>query len=329
MSESTSARPRGGRSVFVLGTCCGTLAVAAVVSAVHPASEPASLPRADSAPAAQWEKHWDEQWEDVDESAPVGGPLEIPTIGEVPDDYDERYAALDAARAAEAARAASAQPSEPAGPPPPTPESPAEAPPPAPPVTPPVEAPPVEASPVETPAVEPAGSPPAAGEVPVPTEPVPSAPPLPAEESPAEEPPAEESPPVEAPAEPELIPGEQPDHLDADDTVPFSRTLVRVDGDLVCTAPGSVPAENGHLIALHFEVAPTEAEVPALDAADFRFLDGDGVLTDDVDTDSAAACLTETDPPGEHAGIQTVVLDVPALTGTLVHRSESWPTGLR
>ena len=111
--------------------------------------------------------------------------------------------------------------------------------------------------------------------------------------------------------------------MDAEGTVLFSLTLVRVDTDVACTAPGALPAENGHLIGLHVEVAVPEPPAgdapPPVSAADFRFLDADAVLTADVDTGSSAACLED----------GTVVLDVPAVTGTVLYRPASWPAALR
>jgi hypothetical protein len=109
--------------------------------------------------------------------------------------------------------------------------------------------------------------------------------------------------------------------VDAAGTVLFSITLVRIDTALACTAPGALPAENGHLVGLHVEVVAADAPAgpPPVTAADFRFLDDTGVLTADVDTDSSAACLED----------GTVVLDVPAVTGTVVYRPASWPAALR
>ncbi len=51
-------------------------------------------------------------------------------------------------------------------------------------------------------------------------------------------------------------------------------------------------------------------------AGDFRYVGADGVVVYDVATAAATACL---------ATSGTIVLDVPAVTGTLVYR----PAGLR
>ncbi|SOE03006.1 hypothetical protein [Blastococcus haudaquaticus] len=340
-------RPSPGRSFYLLSTSCGTLAVAAVVSAVYPAPGAAPRPSADRAPAVQW----DEYWEDVDESAPLGGgPLEIPTIGEVPDDYDERYAALDAARGAEDASEDAGDdwalppmdyyipghsdwaelpeedaPPEPVNPEPVIPE----------PFTPAVPAAPEPPAPTDTPPppVEPPPPPPPVGPPPPPPVTTPTVPTTPVIPPPPDEP-APPAPPVpEPPADRVLALGERYDLLAPDGTLLFSLTLVRVEDDVTCTAPDSVPPENGHLVGLHLEIAAApESTPPVPNPADFGFLDGDA-RTDDVDTDSAAACLVEPElPPSAEEGrpaAQTIVVDVPALTGTLVYRPEDWPTGLR
>jgi hypothetical protein len=364
------ARPRAaGRSVFVLGTGCGTLAVAAVVSAVYPVPAPAAIPQADRASTAIS----DELWGDVDESPPAAGPLDIPSIGVVLDDIDERYAAVNAARAAAAASARSpahgnsptparaqspievlpAPPSDPVeippvAPAPPalpapvveTPETPTVNEPAA--VTPTVETPTVNEPAAVTPTVENPAAPQVADAKPSPTvPPTTSAPNPPAEEPPPLPPPPPPTPPPPPPPPPAdtvLALGERYDHLDADGTVDFSITLVSVEADLACTAPGSLPPANGHLIGLKVQLlAPTpvaDAE-PASIAEDFRFIGADDVVTADVDTDSSAACVAEADSwpsgrPGPDAPVEgTLVLDVPAVTGTIVFRPESLPTGLR
>jgi hypothetical protein len=369
------ARPRAaGRSVFVLGTGCGTLAVAAVVSAVYPVPAPAAIPQADRASTAIS----DELWGDVDESPPAAGPLDIPSIGVVLDDIDERYAAVNAARAAATsalspahgnsptpARAQSpievlpAPPSDPVeippvAPAPPalpapvveTPETPTVNEPAA--VTPTVETPtvnePAAVTPtVETPtvnepaAVTPTVENPAAPQV-ADAKPSPTVPPTTSAPNPPAEEPPPFPPPPPPPADTVLALGERYDHLDADGTVDFSITLVSVEADLACTAPGSLPPANGHLIGLKVQLlAPTpvaDAE-PASIAEDFRFIGADDVVTADVDTDSSAACVAEADSwpsgrPGPDAPVEgTLVLDVPAVTGTIVFRPESLPTGLR
>jgi hypothetical protein len=334
-------QPRAGRSIYVLGTSCGTLAVAALVSAVQPLSQPVT--QADREPAGQEDllSALEDLRFPLDRSGFVGGPLEIPQIGAVLDDYEERYAALDAARAAEKSAAeqsydqpaledflADERPPTPAGP----------TPPPAPPAMPPAPAAPPptpagEAPPVEPPALQP----PAAPAV---TDPTPPAPPPPPStttptETPAEEPetPTEQPPP---PADESLALEERYEHRDSDGNVDFTITLVHVDATLICTAAGHLPAENGHLIGLQVKVAdptpPAEGE-PPIDAADFRFVGADGEVTKDVDTASSAGCLENGWPegrpgPGESAA-GTVVLDVPALTGTVVYRPKAWSSGVR
>jgi hypothetical protein len=135
-------------------------------------------------------------------------------------------------------------------------------------------------------------------------------------------PPEEEPPLPPVPEDTTLAVGEPYDHTDAEGKVLYSITLVSVDSALTCTAPGSLPAENGHLIGLQVEVVdpepPAEGEPPSVSAADFRFLGTDDVLTADVLTASSAACLEDDWPSGG-----TVVLDVPAVTGTVVYRPAS------
>jgi hypothetical protein len=153
--------------------------------------------------------------------------------------------------------------------------------------------------------------------------------------------------------------GERYERRDADGTVLFAITVVDVDTDLTCTGPDSLPAENGHLIALHVQVlggpvatadpqasttdgAPAEQDPPPADggpppfsAADFRFVGADDVRTADVDTGSSAACLPEATawpagrPGPDRQAEGVVVLDVPAGPGTVVYRPASWSSGLR
>ena len=319
MSREDSRRSGAGRAVYTLGTCCGTLAVAAVVSAVYPVPEP--VLRSGGAPVTGQDdvlSALTDVWFPLDESAPVGGPLETPTIGVGLPEFDDQMEALESAH-------------EPAPRPPvriddvpePVPERieqlpPGELPgrPPEPPLLPPVVREPQTPPATQSPTTPAAPTPPPAGPTtPPPVEPTPTTPP------PAEEP--VEEPPLPPPDDTTLALGERYDHVDAEGTVLFSLTLVRVDTTLACTAPGALPAENGHLIGLHVEVAvpepPTGDAPAAVSAADFRFLDADAVLTADVDTGSSAACLED----------GTVVLDVPAVTGTVVYRPASWPAGLR
>jgi hypothetical protein len=331
--------PVVGRSVPVLGTCCGALTVAAVVSALYPVapSQPAIAP--ESAPLE------DRVWSAVDETPPSAGPLEIPTIGVVVDDYDARYAALEAARAAPVTTTGpvplrvSEAPQEPTTPQPP----------PAPPAAP---ASPVSPAPSPEPTqppvvpTEPSAPPQATGEDPTTATPTPTpttTPPPPAAEPPPTEP--------EVPAFTDLALGETYEKLDSAGRVLFSITLDSVAVDLACTGPSSLPAENGHLIGLRvtvLAVPTTDADAtggdagsdgaaapPAVGAAEFRFVGPDDVAVDDVDTDSATACLTEADswpsgpPGGEQPTAGTIVVDVPEVTGAVVYRPESWATGLR
>ncbi|WP_116452299.1 hypothetical protein [Blastococcus litoris] len=353
MRKHTGHRPAAGRSVYVLGTTCGTLAVAAVVSAVYPVPYPTA--QRGELPATSQDdvlSTLDDVWFPVDESAPTGGPLQVPDIGVVLEDYDERYSALEAARAEEAgddyvpssdddaddARIPANRydsldeldnPVERLPAPPPAPVEPPVLGPPAPPppaapaVTDP--APTAPASPSTPPVAPPAPQTPTR---PAPTTPPPTTPPT----TPTEEPP----PPPPPPADTTLALGERYEHTAADGTVDFTITLVSVEADIACAA-GTVAAENGHLLGLHVEVAdPTpaaEAEAPSPSAADFRFVGADDVVTADVDTAASAGCLENGWPDGrpgpDTPAAGTVVLDVPATTGTLVYRPADWTAGIR
>jgi hypothetical protein len=134
----------------------------------------------------------------------------------------------------------------------------------------------------------------------------------------------------------ELAVGERYELPAADGKIAFSITVVSVDTELVCPAADSLPAENGHLVGLHAEVLAepsSSAEggpAAAFSAADFRFLGADGVLTADVDTAGSAACLGEASAWPAGQPVQgTLVLDVPATSGTIVYQPASWPAGLR
>jgi hypothetical protein len=309
-------RPRTGRAVHVLGTACGTLTVAAVVSALYPVPDP--ILRADRATATTQDDVLvlGEDWSAVDESEPSGGPLQIPTIGEGLREYDEQMEDLDAARRAEVPAAPVAPPSsdfpEPVAvePPPPT-DAPV------------VPEPPAVPPEVPTPAVtDPAAPPTDAPTVPEPPAVPPEAteaPPTPPVNGP---PPATPTTPAPAPTDTTLSLGERYDHTDAAGNVDFSITLVAVDTALTCTSPASVPPENGQLIGLHVEVIAPQPPAEGVTAADFRFLGPDGVLTADVDTASAAACLAEGQPGPDSPVGGTVVLDVPTTDGTIVYRPE-------
>ncbi|MGY1804870.1 hypothetical protein ACI78T_16430 [Blastococcus sp. SYSU D00922] len=350
MAKHKGDRPRAGRSVYVLGTTCGTLAVAAVVSAVYPVPYPTA--QRDELPVTSQDdvlSTLDDVWFPVDESEPTGGPLQVPDIGVVLEDYDERYSALEAARAKEAGDdyvPASDDDDVDARIPAnrydsldeldnPVERLPA---PPAPPAEPPVLGPPVVGPPAPpppaTPAVtDPTPAAPASPSTPPATPPPTQTPPPPSEEPP---PPSEEPPPPPPPADTTLALGERYEHKAADGTVDFTITLVRVEADIACTA-GAVTPENGHLLGLHVEVAdPTpaaEGTPPSPSAADFRFVGADDAVTADVDTAASAGCLADGWPngrPGPDAPVAgTVVLDVPATTGTLVYRPADWAAGIR
>jgi hypothetical protein len=110
----------------------------------------------------------------------------------------------------------------------------------------------------------------------------------------------------------------------------FAIAIGGVAPDPVCTAPESAPAVNGHLVAVRVRVVTgadlsAVGDAPAIRATDFRYLaDGSGTPVEAA-TASAASCLAagESFPAGplgpgrEVTGV--VVLDVPAITGTLVY----------
>jgi hypothetical protein len=331
--------------IRVLGTCCGTLTVAAFVSAVSPVPEP---PLHVDRTATTTD---DPGWPAVDTSPPAAGPLEIPTIGVVLTDYDAQMEALTAARAAAAADAAPA----PLRPPSPTPVGPepsrVEAAPPRPTEPPPAAEPSAPATqPPVTPLVTDEQFPaePSPPSTPTPTTPTTPSSSTPATPTPTTPTPATEEPPPaeENPVETTLALGERYERRDAGGAVVFSLTLMTVDTEPACTEAGSLPAENGRLIGLHVEVlhgpeaaadgesAPPE-EPPSFSATDFGFVGADDVVVADVGTDSAVACLADaTAWPAGHPGPGqlvegTLVLDVPAATGTIVYRPASWPAGLR
>jgi hypothetical protein len=175
--------------------------------------------------------------------------------------------------------------------------------------------PPAEEPPAEEPSAEvsPAEEPPAEG---------------PAEAPPAEEPPADE--PVEQPVEDvELGIGESFDVLDASGELAFTIVVDGVVPDVVCTAEGSRPAENGHLVGVQLRVTAGPASAagtppPTIGAANFGVVGAAG----DPNTPSATACLDGTEdfpsaPPSVPAqeARGTVVLDVADVTGAVTFRS--------
>jgi hypothetical protein len=104
-----------------------------------------------------------------------------------------------------------------------------------------------------------------------------------------------------------------------------------------CTAKGSTPAENGHLVGLEVSVTPGPA-APAdltVDASSFAVTAADGSSAGSAATPAAATCLTGADafPAGplvagkKYTGI--VVLDVPGTTGTVTYRPAAGAAGGR
>jgi hypothetical protein len=130
----------------------------------------------------------------------------------------------------------------------------------------------------------------------------------------------------------QLALGQRYDVLDPSGEIAYTIVVNRVVADVSCTAAGSVPAANGHLVGVKLRVitGPDPAGEPqAFGPADFRFVGADGTPVSDVDTGSAAACLDAADefptaPVGAAQNVAgTVVLDVPTTTGTLVYRPAS------
>jgi hypothetical protein len=122
--------------------------------------------------------------------------------------------------------------------------------------------------------------------------------------------------------------GEQLTVLD-DGALVLTVAVDSVVADVTCAGPATLPAVNGHLIAVQVRVTTGSdltslGEAPAVRATDFSFVGEDGVTLIEAGTDSAASCVPDTSalstdplaPDQELAG--TVVLDVPATTGTLV-----------
>jgi hypothetical protein len=108
--------------------------------------------------------------------------------------------------------------------------------------------------------------------------------------------------------------------------------------EFTCTGPDATPPVNGHLIAVHVS-ATTGSDLgsvggqPAFGPADFSFVGADGVTLTDAGTPSVESCVPDVDafPAGplgagqEFAGV--VVLDVPAVAGTLVLDTEFLSVG--
>ena len=103
--------------------------------------------------------------------------------------------------------------------------------------------------------------------------------------------------------------------------------------DLTCTADASRPPKRGHLVGLNVKVL--SGPETTVSPADFQFLGPDGDTVTDVSTASSTACLDETGSwPGGRPGPDepvagTIVVDVPAVTGTIVYRPATWPASLR
>jgi hypothetical protein len=126
--------------------------------------------------------------------------------------------------------------------------------------------------------------------------------------------------------------------LDPTGATAFSITVDRLVADATCTAPGHLPAQNGHLAGVHLRVtagdAPADGDEPVFHPADFQFLGAHGSSVRGVHTDSAAACFGEARDfpsvplgPGQKAD-GTIVLDVPESTGTIAYRPKSGITSL-
>jgi hypothetical protein len=127
--------------------------------------------------------------------------------------------------------------------------------------------------------------------------------------------------------------GEIHQETDASGKTIFSIALDSVAVDLTCTADASRSAKRGHLVGLNVRVL--SGPETTVSAADFQFLGSDGDAVTDVATTPAAACLDETGGwPGGRPGPDqpvagTIVVDVPAVTGTIVYRPATWPASLR
>jgi hypothetical protein len=135
----------------------------------------------------------------------------------------------------------------------------------------------------------------------------------------------------------QLTLGQRYDVLDPSGKVAYTIVVNRVVADIHCTAAGSVPAEHGHLVGVKLRVitgAHPAGEPQAFLPADFRFVGADGTPVTDVATKSAATCLEPADefptaPVGADQKVDgTIVLDVPATTGTVAYRPASGPTTL-
>ena len=131
--------------------------------------------------------------------------------------------------------------------------------------------------------------------------------------------------------------GQRYDVLDPSGKTAYTIVVNRVVADVPCTAPGKVPPEHGHLVGVKLKVitgADPAGKPQSFAPADFQFVGADGTPVTDVATKSGATCLEAADefptaPVGADQKVAgTVVLDVPATTGTLAYRPASGLTGL-
>lgn len=271
------------------------------------------------------------------------GPLEIPTIGVVPPGLEKWFdPSADQTFVAPASSPSTDVPersTEPPPPPPPTPAPPVETSPPVadpPPTTP--DAQPTPTLPTDPTTAgtttEPPTTEPTPPETTTPGTTTPEAPPTTTtpEAPPTTEEPAPTPPPVETNdrGNAVLALGEQLSVYDATGAVAFAVAVDSVAADPVCADPASAPAVNGRLIAVQVRVT-TGSDLsavggePAIRASAFRFVAPDGVTLVGAGTPSAESCLLDTAFPSRQLGRDqeltgTVVLDVPATTGTLVFR---------
>jgi hypothetical protein len=361
------APPGPGRSVRALAACCSTLTVAALVSAAQPIpGGPAqTVQSALTGPAATVIEDLALGWSPVDESAPTGGPLEIPTIGVVGTDYDEQAAEQDAAPSPSAVSATEA-PLQ-VGPPPeprdslqvlaaedssPSLTAPAQpSPSPEETFTPEATAAPETASttPEETSQAPTSSQSAAKQAAPTVSQTPSSTPTATSRPTPTSTPegtssatetptPSDTPSPTETPTpgpqrNTTLALGETHQETDASGKPIFSIALDSVAVDLTCTAADSRPAKRGHLVGLNVRVL--SGPETTVSAEDFQFRSSDGDAVTDVATASAAACLDETGSwPGGRPGPDqpvagTIVVDVPAVTGTILYRPAGWPASLR
>jgi len=151
-------------------------------------------------------------------------------------------------------------------------------------------------------------------------------------------PPSTSPPPTQAPpTDVTLAVGQHYDVLDPSGGTAYTIVVNRVVADVPCTAPAKVPPEHGHLVGVKLKVitgADPAGKPQSFAPTDFQFVGADGTPVTDVATKSAATCLKAADefptaPVGADQKVTgTVVLDVPATTGTLAYRPASGLTSL-